>query len=231
MTLMRPTAALLGMALFGPLAAPAMAIDLSAEVGLVSDYRYRGYSPSDGNPAVQGSLTLEHDSGAYGSIWSSTIEESGFDADVEIDLTGGYWLEISQGFGLDLSATYYVYPSESGTNYLEATAVVERSAGTTTLKAGFSHVPRQAATRDENGRKRSNSYLFAGTSYKLPEFPLTLSAEVGHESGFFDEVDGSGKWDWTISGKLALKQLRLGLAYCGTDAGRDAVVVSLSVEF
>ena len=78
------------MALLGPLAAPAMAIDLSAEVGLVSEFRYRGYSLSDGNPAVQGSLTLEHDSGAYGSIWSSTIEESGFDADVEIDLTGGY---------------------------------------------------------------------------------------------------------------------------------------------
>lgn len=212
-------------------AAPAAAVDLSAELGLVSDYRYRGYTLSAGKPAVQGSLTIEHDGGAYASIWSSTIDEPDFDAEVEVDLAAGYWLELSESYGLDLSATYYVYPSEAGSNYVEASAVLERSAGPTTLRAGFSYVPRQGGTRDESGRRHANSYMFAGASYQLTDLPLTLRGEVGHERGFFDEVDRGGKWDWSLGGILAAGKLRLGVSYSGTDAGRDALIASIFTDF
>lgn len=212
-------------------AAPAAAAELSAELGLVSDYRYRGYTLSNGKPAVQGSLIVEHESGAYASIWSSTIDEPDFDAEIELDLAGGYWLELSESLGLDLSATYYVYPSESGSNYVEATALLERSAGPTTLRAGFSYVPRQGGTRDENGRTRANSYLFAGAGYQLSDPPLTFRVEVGHERGFFDEVERGGKWDWSLGGTLAVEKMRVGVTYSGTDAGRDALVASFFIDF
>lgn len=211
-------------------AAPALAVDVSAELGAVSDYRYRGYSLSDGKPAAQASIAVEHESGAYASAWASTIEEPEFDSDVEIDLTGGYALEVGGSLSLDLSATYYVYPSESGSNYAEATVAIERSKGPATLRAGYSFVPGQRGTRDDDGQKRRNSYLFAGVSYELPKLPLTLSAEIGHERGFFDEVENGGKWDWCLSGSFALEKFRLGLAYSGTDVGRDAVVASLFVD-
>jgi len=229
---MRPLVASLGIALLSSLwAEPAGAVDLSAELGIVSDYRYRGYTLSAGKPALQGSLTLEHGSGAYASIWSSTIDEPDFDADIELDVAAGYWLELSESLGLDLSATYYVYPSEPGSNYAEASAVLERSAGPTTLRAGFSYVPRQAGTRNENGRLRDNSYLFAGASYQLSDLPLTLRAEVGHERGYFDEVRRGGKWDWSLGGTFAVEKMRLGLAYSGTDAGREALVASFFIDF
>lgn len=229
---MRPFIASLGTALLAlVVAAPAAAADLSAELGLVSDYRYRGYTLSEGKPAAQGSLTIEHDSGAYASVWSSTIDEPDFDADVEVDLAAGYWLELSEGLGLDLSATYYVYPSESGSNYVEATALLERTAGPTTLRAGLSYVPRQGGTRDESGRTRANSYLFAGASYQLSDLPLTFRVEIGHERGFFDEVERGGKWDWGLGGTLALEKMRLGVTYSGTDAGPDALVASFFIDF
>jgi uncharacterized protein (TIGR02001 family) len=211
--------------------APAAATDISAEAGLVSDYRYRGYSLSEGKPAVQASVSLEHDSGLYGSVWSSTIRQDDFDADIEIDLVGGYALDLSDKLSLDFSATYYLYPSEPGANYAEATVVVERSIGAAALSAGISFVPPQHGTLGEDGRKKGNRYLFVGASYEVPAFPLTLNAALGHERGFFDEVDQGGKWDWSLGASLKRDHVRLGAAYTGTDAGSDALVASLFFEF
>lgn len=210
-------------------ATPAMAIDVSGEIGLVSDYRYRGFSLSGGKPAAQASITIEHDSGAYASVWTSTIDGDDGAGNVELDLIGGYAFEIANKLSLDLSATYYVYPSEPDSNYLEGTAVLERESGPTTLKAGFSFVPKQHGTLDEQGDKNRNSYFFAGASYALTKLPLTLSGEIGHERGFFDEVEGGGKWDWALAASLELEPFRLGLSYGGTDAGSDTLVASLFV--
>lgn len=210
--------------------APAAAVDVTAELGLVSDYRYRGISLSDGKPAAQASISVEHDSGAYVSIWSSTIEEPGFDADIEVDFAAGYALEVTDKLSLDLSATYYVYPSEAGSNYVEATAALERTIGPAALSLGYSFVPRQHGTRDEAGKKRANNYAFVGASYELLKLPLTLGAELGHERGFFDGVDEGGKWDWSLGANMKLEKLRLGLDFSGTPAGPDALVLSLFLE-
>ena len=51
-------------------ATSANAQDWSAEVGLVSDYRYRGHSLSNSTPALQASLAGEHDSGLYAELWA-----------------------------------------------------------------------------------------------------------------------------------------------------------------
>lgn len=220
----------LGLLSLAAWAAPAAAVDISAEAGIVSDYRYRGFSLSNGKPAAQASVTVEHDSGAYMSLWSSTIDEPGFAAELEIDLIGGYAVDLSDGFSLDLSATYYVYPSEQDSNYVEGTAAIERSRGPTTFKAGFSFVPKQRATLGEDGRKHRNSYLFTGASYELEKLPLTLSAQLGYERGIFDEVEKGGKWDWCLDASYKIDRFRVGLAYSGSDAGPDAFVGSLFVD-
>lgn len=49
--------------------APALALaQLSYSVGAVTDYRYRGVSLSDGSPSVQGSVNVDHASGAYAGL-------------------------------------------------------------------------------------------------------------------------------------------------------------------
>lgn len=91
-------------------------------------------------------------------------------------------------------------------------------------------MPKQHGTLDIQVDKHRNSYFFAGASYKLTKLPLTLSAEIGHERGIFDEVEGDGKWDWCLAASLELEPFRLGLSYGGTDAGSDAVVAAFFVE-
>ena len=65
------------------LAAPAAAqlpdggITFYGEATAVSDYRYRGISRSDENPALQGSLTVQGDSGFYVGAWGSTLDGIG----------------------------------------------------------------------------------------------------------------------------------------------------------
>ncbi len=67
---------------------------LSYNVGVVSDYRYRGISQSRLEPALQGGIDYADKSGFYVGAWGSTIkwikDAGATDGSVEIDLYGGY---------------------------------------------------------------------------------------------------------------------------------------------
>lgn len=64
-------------------------------VGVVSEYRYRGLSQTNGDPALQGGVDYAHSSGFYLGAWASTIswiKDAGSNAKgpVELDVYGGY---------------------------------------------------------------------------------------------------------------------------------------------
>ena len=67
---------------------------LSFNVGVTSDYRYRGISQSRLQPALQGGVDYADKSGFYVGAWGSTIKfikDSGASkGNVELDLYGGY---------------------------------------------------------------------------------------------------------------------------------------------
>ncbi|MEN8675919.1 MAG: TorF family putative porin, partial [Alteriqipengyuania sp.] len=46
------------------------AIEISGNVSLVSDYRFRGVSFSDEDIAIQGGIDLAHESGFYVGTWA-----------------------------------------------------------------------------------------------------------------------------------------------------------------
>jgi uncharacterized protein (TIGR02001 family) len=215
------------------LAGSTKASELSGEIGLVSDYRYRGISISNGKPALQGSVTLEHDNGLYVQAWASTIGGPDVDANAELDLTAGYSLELADNLGLEIAGTYYLYPGEAEANYVDGTMSLELTHGQATAHLGFSFAPKQQGTKDEQGEKHANGYAFAGLSYEFPKLPLTINAELGYEQGAFDEAPIGGKWDWRLGGEAKLGRCRLGLAYVGTDfdASNDGVVASLFLDF
>ena len=64
------------------------AFDLTTTLTATSDYRFRGVSLSQNDPAAQASVELAHKSGFYAGAWGSTIK--GGTADVELDLYGGW---------------------------------------------------------------------------------------------------------------------------------------------
>jgi uncharacterized protein (TIGR02001 family) len=92
--------------------APEPDYTLSYNVGVVTDYRYRGISQTRLKPALQGGVDFAHKSGFYLGAWASTIKwikDGGGGADVEIDLYGGY--KFSAGpVGMDVGVLTYNYP-------------------------------------------------------------------------------------------------------------------------
>jgi uncharacterized protein (TIGR02001 family) len=221
----------------GAVAAPSAAAagsPLSGDVGIVSDYRYRGISLSNGNPALQASVTFEHDSGLYVTAWGSTLERIGKPSHTEIDLTAGYEREIAKWLSFDLSATRYSYPSSGGDNYSEGTASLTLTRGPASAIIGFSYAPRQRGLIDDSGRRHDNSYASLETSYGVGGTPLMLKAGLGYERGAFDEVERGGKWDWNLGGEVTRGPAKISLTYVGSNAdvgNRRALVGGLSFSW
>jgi len=211
-------------------ATPATAQDWSAEIGLVSDYRYRGLSLSDRRPALQASIGLEHDSGAYAELWGSSLGGASASR-AEVDATIGYAVGLSETLSADISATYYAYPGAAEGNALEITGTIEAVRGPVTASIGVSLAPPQRGTRDDFGKKRVNAYALAGVAYALPSLPLTLRAGIGHERGPWDMVPQGGKWDWSVGAGTELRKVRAGVDLIGSSAGDETLAGSLALTF
>lgn len=199
-------------------------IELSLDLGVVSDYRFRGATYSDADPAVQGEIAAEHESGLHAGLWASTIARTAGGARLEVDLTAGWLLEVSDELSIDLGATYYLYPGDGAADYFEPSITALHKIGPATARFGYAYIPGQRATRDAFGRKRDNNYAFVGLELPVKGTPLTLDGQVGYERGAFDLSPRGGKWDWQVGGSVAVKGFNLGLAYVdGAVRGDDEV--------
>ncbi|HEU4967878.1 TorF family putative porin [Sphingomonas sp.] len=186
---------------------------LSAEASLVSDYRYRGASLTGNGPAVQGGVTVEHESGLYAGVWASSLAGSDEDVPAEVDLIGGYAADLAGGFSIDANVTWYRYPGARELDYAEGGATLSRPVRGVTPQIGISYVPAQSATRDASGRDQDNFYVFAGLDVPVPGSSVTLHGQAGHEAGAFDLNEQGGKWDWQLGARLELERLSFDLSY------------------
>ena len=103
-------------------AAPASDLTVAYNVGLYSQYIFRGLTQTDRKPAIQGGVDLTHSSGFYLGAWGSNISWLKDDyngagnnyqtgGNLEIDLYGGYRKSFGDsGFGIDVGALQYWYP-------------------------------------------------------------------------------------------------------------------------
>lgn len=87
---------------------PAQA-EVTANIGVVSNYFFRGFSESDGQAAVQGGLDYEAESGFYAGTWVSNVDyDDG--TSYELDFYAGYGGEFGNGLGYSVGYIYYAYP-------------------------------------------------------------------------------------------------------------------------
>lgn len=216
------------------MAAPALAEDaagpvtLSANTALVSDYRFRGVSLSDKDPAIQGGLNINHESGFYVGTWGSSIEQFN-GAEAELDIFAG-WSGDLGGVTFDVGGLGYVYPGGSNTDYWELYAAASKSFGPVGTKLGVAYAPDQS-----NIGSKDNVYVYGDLSYAVPETPVTLKAHLGYEDGAFGGPDGN-KLDWSLGVDFAYRQFTLGIAYVDTDISNIGIakagfVVSLGAKF
>jgi uncharacterized protein (TIGR02001 family) len=91
-------------------AAPTPDWTITGNLSLASDYRFRGISQTNKQPALSGGFDVAHSSGFYIGNWNSNIDSDFFQgANIEMDFYGGYKGSISD-IGYDVGAIYYYYP-------------------------------------------------------------------------------------------------------------------------
>ena len=86
---------------------------VSGNLGLTSDYRFRGISQSQNAPAVQGGVDYAHSSGFYVGNWNSSVSSQMYTngSGVESDLYAGFKKDIYKGITIDVGSYNYFYPS------------------------------------------------------------------------------------------------------------------------
>jgi uncharacterized protein (TIGR02001 family) len=166
-------------------------------VGLFSDYRYRGISQSKLRPALQGGV--DYTAGAfYVGAWASTIKwtkELGGGGSVEIDLYGGYKGEITKGFGYDVGVLTYQYPGNDLPTSANTTEIYGAlTYGPATVK--YSHVVSNGlfgAPDSKNGY-----YLDLSAGFEVTDGWM-LTPHVGHQR-YKGPASGAGSyWDYALT--------------------------------
>ena len=105
---------------------------VSYNIGLFSQYIFRGYTQTHNDPALQGGVDIEHSSGLYVGAWASNIswirdreDSSGYTdgASAELDLYFGYANEIGEtGITYDVGYLRYMYPGDRDSGIITANA-------------------------------------------------------------------------------------------------------------
>ena len=212
--------------------APPKPVTVTGSVALVSDYRLRGVSQTDKEMAVQGGITVAHESGLYGGVWASNLAGWGTfgGSNMELDLIGGYKHAVGGG-AIDVGLTWYMYPGGSdNTDFAEPYVKVSGTAGPVNLLAGVAYAPKQEAlgnfsnTPQSRGQSEDNLYIWADTSAAISGTPVTLKAHAGYSHGNpglgpnGTSVTPTGEYfDWLIGADVAIAPVTLGIAYVDTD--------------
>lgn len=215
-------------ATFAMIAAPAWA-QVAVEGALLTDYRVRGYSVSDGNPAASLALSYDDPSGAYlgataiASWHGGEAELSGFQGNA------GYAVRIAPQVSLDagVSRSEYRYTYRN------------RRLGYTELYLGVSapHLSARLNYSPDYGRS-DNSTLYAEAEVGIePATDWLLSAHAGVFSylGKHPAFLPRERYDWRIGAarKFGASALRLDLSgrVQGSPArqARDATALVLSL--
>ncbi len=225
-------------------AAPPSAITVSGSVAIASDYRFRGVSQSDRQMAVQGGLTIAHESGFYVGTWASNLAGWGTfgGANMELDLIGGYKTKLGDGATLDAGLTWYMYPGGANkTDFAEPYVKLSGTTGPVTLTAAAAYAPKQqaigkwyatgvdaaAGVYTRPGAKDDNLYLSGDGAFAITGTPVTAKAHVGHSWGQnglgpnATAVSPTGNyWDWSLGADTTWRNLTFNVSYVDTDISR-----------
>ncbi len=203
-----------------PVAASEPSSTLAFNVGLVSDYRFRGISQSRLNPAVSGGVDYTHASGWYVGTWLSSIrwiKDAGGDAPLEWDIYGGY-KGTAGPIGYDVGLLRYQYPN----NRLAVSANTTEAYGALTwqmLTLKYSHsVTNLFGFADS----KNSGYLDLSANVDLGN-GWSLTPHVGRQ--WIRNNGASSYTDYALTlGKDFGHGITASAAIVGTDASRSLYV-------
>ncbi|HEX4509040.1 MAG TPA: TorF family putative porin [Burkholderiaceae bacterium] len=228
---------------------------IAYNIGVVSDYRYRGLSQTKLEPALQGGI--DWTGGAlYAGTWLSTIQwvkdagklagvDSG-DAPVEWDLYGGTKGEIVKDVSYDVGVLAYVYLGEKFHDIGLSNPDTGEVYGALTYSVFTAKVSISATPLFGVPDSKGSQYYDLSANFDLGQ-GYSLTPHVGYQNitGSTSKALGLSYSDYTITlGKDFGKGLSASLAVVATDAtksdyqtsdgkftGRTGAVVGIKYTF
>jgi len=178
-------------------AAPAPAYTLTYNLGMYSDYIFRGNSYSNG-PALQGGIDWAHSSGFYLGTWFSNLDPDLFGSyygnakgnHLETDFYAGYAHTFENGLGVNFLGNYYKYLEgrNSTDNHkqdtFEASVALSYKWFTYTYFNVLTDYYGVNATEPtpRNRDTKNSDYHELKVNYTLPIADLNFMAKVGRQS-------------------------------------------------
>jgi uncharacterized protein (TIGR02001 family) len=205
--------------------------DLAFNVGAVSDYRYRGISQTRLKPALQAGVDYTA-GGFYLGAWGSTIKwvkDAYGDAQVEVDLYGGYKGEIAKDLGFDLGVLQYVYPGArtaqwnagyKNPNTTEVYGALTFGPATAKLSYATTNLFGNYDFGANNGSKGS-WYLDLSASFDVGG-GVMLAPHVGHQK--VRNITNASYTDYALTVSKDFNGLVPSLAIVGTNANKSFYV-------
>jgi uncharacterized protein (TIGR02001 family) len=208
-------------------AAPAPTPAVTANVGLVSNYLYRGISQTGAKPAIQGGFDYAHASGFYAGVWGSNISwipaTTASSASLELDTYFGFKNGFATDFSYDVGFLRYNYPGVYAPGATKAdTNEIYGLIGWKWLTAKYSY-----ALGDTFGvsNAKGTSYIDLSASYPIADTGVTLGAHYGKQKFKGSTADASvalgvdpSYSDYKLSVSKDFSGYAWGLAYSSTNA-------------
>ena len=225
-------------------AAPVLAQDsphtFTANVGLFSEYIFRGVTQTAGNPAVQGGFDYGHSSGFYAGTWASNVsiyEDFGAykRSSLEWDFYAGFKRNIgSTDFYFDVGSIYYYFPGTRNPGAADAdTWELYAGFGWKWLGMKYSYSLQDYFGARPTGQKTDGTwYLDFFANYPIGETGITLSAHYGildvKNDGNQDAATKASYDDWKLGVAYTVpsglfKNLEAGLYYTDTNVKKSSV--------
>lgn len=210
-------------------------LPISANISIVSDYAFRGFSQTDQRPALQGGFDYKHDSGFYAGLWASNVSwlsDAGASNSLEIDVYAGYSGSMGP-FGYDIGLLQYYYPGSYGGAYKAAgNKNPDTLEGYFGLSWEFISFTYSHSFTDLFGidKSKGSKYYDLSASYEIVE-NLSLDAHYGYSS-----IKNADNYkDWSVGASYAYGGFDFGLHYVDTDVkgklSDDRFILSVSKSF
>ena len=212
----------------GTVAAATPAYTLAYNVGLYSQYIFRGLTQTANKPAIQGGVDFTHSSGFYLGSWASNVswlEDAAVgssptlgykNSSLELDLYGGYRGAIKD-VSYDVGLLQYVYPGTP--NSAQAKAETTEVYGSlaykwVTAKLSVAVSDKVFANRDAAG----TYYADLTANYPVTD-TITVTAHVGRQEYSGATNDVFSYTDWKLGASKAFENgVTVGAYYTDTNA-------------
>jgi uncharacterized protein (TIGR02001 family) len=221
-------ALLSGNAVVAQTKAPEPDYTLAYNIGVVTDYRFRGMAQTNFNPALQGGADFSHKSGFYLGAWASNVSwvkdfNGASKGNYEVDLYGGYKGEIAKGFGYDVGLITYQYPGNNSGAAGTTGAGLFSNASTNEIYGALTYsyftLKYSRSLGDFLGNLKSggSQYLDLSANFDLGN-GLTLTPHLGRQT----IPNQAGAGDYTDYALTIAKDFGNGLAVSAAAIGTNA---------